>query len=160
MLLMVFMVPIPSILFNQVTFPLQLVAGTIAEKALSLVGIPVFREGNILELPSRRLSVVEACSGIRSLLSLSFLALVYSHFLDGKVWMRRVLLAAAVPVAIIANAGRVMVTGLMGEYKRGLAAGFFHAAEGWLVFMTALVMLVLTHQFISRAYAAADSREE
>ena len=160
LLLMLFMVPIPSILFSQITFPLQLLASSVAEKVLSLAGVPVFREGNILELPSQRLSVVEACSGIRSLLSLSFLALVYAHFFDGRGWMKWVLLAAAVPIAIIANAGRVTMTGLLGEYNRELAEGFFHAAEGWLVFMAALVMLVLVHQFISRAYTAAHSREE
>ncbi|HRS75357.1 MAG TPA: exosortase/archaeosortase family protein, partial [Anaerolineaceae bacterium] len=85
--LLFFMVPIPAIIYNQITFPLQLFASQVADWTLSALGIPVLREGNILELASQRLNVVEACSGIRSLLSLSFLSLVYAYFFDGKVWM-------------------------------------------------------------------------
>lgn len=153
--LLVFMVPIPAMIFNQITFPLQLLASRVAELALTVVGIPVFREGNILELPNQRLSVVEACSGIRSLLSLSFLALVYAYFFDRDTWMRWVLLAASVPIAIVANASRVTLTGLVGEYNKAWAEGVFHLAEGWVIFMLALVLLVLTHQFIRRAVTAA-----
>jgi exosortase len=149
------MVPIPAIIFNQITFPLQLLASRIAELALTLIGVPVFRDGNILELPSQRLSVVEACSGIRSLLSLSFLALVYAYFFDKKVWMRAILLVAAVPVAIATNAFRVTLTGVVSEYKPEWAEGFFHAAEGWVIFMTALLMLMGVHAFINKAYRAA-----
>jgi exosortase len=158
--LLVFMVPIPALIFNQITFPLQLLASRVAELVLTLLGVPVFREGNILELPSQRLSVVEACSGIRSLLSLSFLALVYAYFFDRSAWMRWVLLGAAVPIAIVANASRVTLTGLIGEYNRTWAEGVFHAAEGWVIFMLALVMLVVTHQFIRRAVTAARAGEE
>lgn len=158
--LLLFMVPIPAVIFNQITFPLQLLASRLAELVLSVAGVPVFREGNILELPSQKLSVVEACSGIRSLLSLSFLSLVYAYFFDRDVWMRWVLLAAAVPIAIVANATRVTLTGLIGEYNKELAEGFFHAAEGWVIFMLALLLLVLTHQFIRRAVAAARTAGE
>jgi exosortase len=153
--LLVFMVPIPAIIYTQITFPLQLLASRAAELALTLIGVPVFREGNILELPSQRLSVVEACSGIRSLLSLTFLSLVYAYFFDRKVWMRWVLLIASVPIAILANAFRVTMTGILSEYKREWAEGFFHAAEGWVIFMLALVMLVGVHWFVSRAWQAA-----
>lgn len=159
MLLLLFMIPIPVVVFNQLTFPLQLLASNIAEVALSVLGVPVLREGNILELPSQRLSVVEACSGIRSLLSLSFLSLVYAYFFDSKVWMRWVLLAAAVPIALLVNAARVTLTGLISEYDRQLADGFFHSAEGWVMFMLALGLLVGVHQFVGRAWAAAHQRE-
>lgn len=151
--LLFFMVPIPAIIFNQITFPLQLVASTVAELAINLFGIPVFREGNILELPSQRLNVVEACSGIRSLLSLSFLSLVYAHFFDRRGWMKPVLLAATVPIAVAANAGRVTFTGMLSEYKPELAEGFFHGAQGWVIFMVALGLLVVFHRavcFVSR----------
>jgi len=158
--LLVFMVPIPVIIYTQITFPLQLLASRAAELALTLIGIPVFREGNILELPSQRLSVVEACSGIRSLLSLTFLSLVYAYFFDRKVWMRWVLLIASVPIAILANAFRVTMTGILSEYKREWADGFFHAAEGWVIFMLALVMLVGVHRFVNRAYQAAHEGEK
>ena len=158
--LLVFMVPIPAVIYTQITFPLQLLASRAAELALTLIGVPVFREGNILELPSQRLSVVEACSGIRSLLSLTFLSLVYAYFFDRKVWMRWVLLIASIPIAIVANAFRVTITGILSEYKREWADGFFHAAEGWVIFMLALVMLVGVHWFINRAWQAAHEGEK
>jgi len=150
--LLVFIVPIPAIVYNQITFPLQLFASSVAEVGLSMLGIPVLREGNVLELPSQRLSVVEACSGIRSLLSLSFLALVYAHFFDDKSWMKPTLLAAAVPIAVIANSGRVMITGLLSEWNPELARGVFHSMEGWVIFMIALVLMILAHQGIRRTH--------
>lgn len=148
--LLLFMIPIPAVIYGQITLPLQLFASSVAEIALNAIGIPVLRDGNILELPSQRLNVVEACSGIRSLLSLSFLSLVYAYFFDQKVWMRWALLAATVPIAIIANAGRVTMTGILSEYNPALAKGLFHEAEGWLVFLVALVLLAAAHQVINR----------
>lgn len=153
LLLLPFMVPIPAVIYNQITFPLQLFASRVAAAALGVLGIPVLRDGNILELPTQRLSVVDACSGIRSLLSLSFLSLVYAYFFDRKVWMRWVLLIATIPIAIIANAGRVTVTGLLSEYRPELAQGFFHAVEGWVVFVIALLILIVVHQAIDRIYS-------
>jgi exosortase len=148
LLLLLFMVPLPSVIYYQITFPLQLLASSVAETALNLVGIPVFREGNVLDLPSQKLSVVEACSGIRSLMSLSFLSLVYAHFFDSRGWMRWALLAATAPIAIFANAMRVTLTGLFSEVNPEFARGLFHSLEGWVIFMVALVLLVLTHQAI------------
>ncbi|MEO8050629.1 MAG: exosortase/archaeosortase family protein [Acidobacteriota bacterium] len=150
LLLLPFMIPIPAIVYNQITFPLQLFASQVAEFSLGLMGIPVLRDGNILELASQKLSVVEACSGIRSLLSLSFLSLVYSYFFDKRVWMRWVLLAATIPVAILANAGRVTMTGVLSEINPQLAQGFFHSLEGWIIFLIALVMLGGLHFLINR----------
>ena len=120
----------------------------------------MLRDGNILELPSQRLSVVEACSGIRSLLSLSFLSLVYACFFDRKVWMRWVLLLGTIPIAIVANAARVTATGLISEYRAELARGIFHTMEGWVTFVVDLVLLVLLHQFVTRAYNAIRAGKE
>ena len=156
--LLCFMVPIPAIIYNQITFPMQLFASQVADSALSLLGIPVLREGNILELASQRLNVVEACSGIRSLLSLSFLSLVYSYFFDRRVWMRPVLLAATLPISIIANASRVTLTGVVSEYNAELAQGIFHYASGWVIFMVSLVILVVFHQFVSWIWRRLGSR--
>ncbi|MCW5979870.1 MAG: exosortase [Bryobacteraceae bacterium] len=146
--LLFFMVPIPKVIFNQVALPLQLLASNLAEAFLGAIGVPVLREGNILELASQRLNVVEACSGIRSLLSLSFLALVYAYFFDSKPWMRAVLLLASAPIAILANAGRVAITGILSERNAELADGFFHAAEGWVIFVISLAALFLAHRLI------------
>jgi exosortase len=148
--LLFFMVPIPAIIYNQITFPLQLLASRVAEWALMVFGIPVLREGNILELASQKLSVVEACSGIRSLLTLTFLSLVYGYFFEQKAWMRVVLFAATVPIAIVANSARVTLTGILAEIKPELAHGFFHSASGWVIFMIALLMLAVFHHVVSR----------
>jgi len=146
--LLFFMVPIPAIVYSKITFPLQLLASRLADQALTLMQIPVLREGNILELAEQKLSVVEACSGIRSLLSLTFLCLVYGHFCERRVWLRVVLFLATVPIAIAANAGRVTLTGVLTEIKPELAEGFFHAASGWVIFMCALAILVALHQVL------------
>lgn len=156
--LLLFMIPLPAIIYYQITFPLQLLASRVAEHSLTLLGIPVLREGNILELPNQQLSVVEACSGIRSLLSLTFLSLVYAWFFDEKRWMRLVLFVATIPIAIVANAGRVTLTGLISEYDPELAKGSFHLAEGWVIFLAAMVMLVVTHLVINRLYGVVARR--
>jgi exosortase len=156
--LLFFMIPLPAVIYVQITFPLQLLASSVAETVLNAVGIPVFRDGNVLDLPSQKLSVVEACSGIRSLLSLSFLSLVYGYFFDTKSWMRWVLLAATIPIAITANAFRVTLTGIFSEQNPELAKGIFHSLEGWVIFMIALVLLVMTHQIINRVYGAFHAK--
>ena len=152
LLLLPFMIPIPTVVYNQITFPLQLFASAVAERSLELLNVPVIRDGNILELASQKLSVAEACSGIRSLLSLSFLSLVYAYFFDRKVWMRWVLLIATVPIAIIANSARVTLTGVFSEIDPALAEGFFHEAEGWVIFVVALVILVVFHTLLNWIY--------
>jgi exosortase len=156
--LLLFMIPIPAIIYNVVTFRLQLLASRLAETALAMLGVPVLREGNILELASQRLSVVEACSGIRSLLTLSFLSLVYAYFFDRRVWMRWVLLAATVPIALVANASRVTVTGLLSEVNPELAEGIFHTASGWVIFMVGLGLLILVHMAISKGWKLVYGR--
>mgnify|MGYP001026416328 CR=1 FL=1 len=156
--LLAFMIPLPRVIFNQIAFPLQLLASRLAEVSLAFLGIPVLREGNILELASQRLNVVEACSGIRSLLSLSFLALVYAYFFDAKPWMRAVLLGASVPIAILANAGRVTITGIISEYDTALAQGFFHSVEGWIVFLVSLAALAVTHLLVNGVYSRVTKR--
>jgi len=153
LLLLVFMIPIPRIIFTRITFPLQLFASSVAESALSLINIPVIREGNVLELASgQKLSVVEACSGIRSLMSLTFLSLVYAYFFDSKKWMLWVLLAATIPIAILANAGRVTITGILSNSRSDLASGFFHSLEGFLIFAVAVALMIMAHQMINFVY--------
>lgn len=148
--LLLFMVPIPSIIYNRITFPLQLLASRLAANALDLINIPVMRDGNILELPHQTLSVVEACSGIRSLLSLTFLSLVYGYFFESRIWLRAVLFFATIPIAIIANGSRVTFTGIMTQIKPELAEGFFHESTGWVIFIVALIILVAFHQLVVR----------
>ncbi len=152
LLLLPFMVPIPTVIYNQITFPLQLFASRVAETLLGMIGIPVLREGNVLVLASQTLSVAEACSGIRSLLSLSFLSLVYAFFFDNKVWMRWALFLGVLPIAILANAGRVTITGILSEQNPELARGFFHELEGFVIFAIAFAMLFVLHLLINWVY--------
>jgi exosortase len=148
--LLFFMVPIPAVIYNKITFPLQIVASQLANGALNVLDVPVIREGNVLELANQKLNVVEACSGIRSLLSLTFLALVYGYFFEKKNWVRTVLFFSTIPIAIIANGSRVTVTALVTQIRADLAEGFFHEAQGWVIFMVALVILILWHQILNR----------
>jgi exosortase len=158
--LLFFMVPIDAVIYNQITFPLQLLASRLADGALTLLSVPVLREGNILELPNQRLSVVEACSGIRSLLSLTFLSLVYGYFFEKKTWIRVVLFFSTVPIAIVANSSRVTMTGILTQVKPEAAEGFFHEAEGWVIFMVALGIMILFHQLIARGSNYLEARKK
>jgi exosortase len=146
LVLLLFMIRIPQFIYGQITFPLQILASEFAEFSLSLLGIPVLREGNVLELASQKLNVVEACSGIRSLLSLAFLSLVYGYFFESKRWIRAVLFFATIPIAIFANGMRVTITGILSEIKPEYAEGTFHTMEGWVIFMVALAALLVVHQ--------------
>ena len=149
--LLFFMVPIPAVIYNQITFPLQIFASKVAEVAIDVLQIPVIREGNVLILPQQTLNVVEACSGIRSLLTLTFLSLVYGYFFEARTWVRVVLFFSTIPIAIAANAGRVAFTGVISQFKPELAEGWFHEAQGWVIFMIGLTILVAFHQFLIHA---------
>ena len=149
LLLLLFMIPIPAIIYAQLTLKLQMFASQLGEMMISAVGIPVLRAGNTLQLPSQTLDIAEACSGIRSLMSLAFLSLVYAYFADKRVWMRWALLAATIPIAIGANGVRVAVTGMLSEINTKLAQGAYHETEGYIVFIVAMAALLLTHRVIS-----------
>lgn len=151
--LLFFMVPIPSVIYTSITFPLQIFASKVAEHSLDLLGIPVIREGNVLELSTMRLNVVDACSGIRSLLSLTFLSLVYGYFFETNYRIRVLLFLSTIPIAIAANAGRVTITGVLAQVNPQLAEGAVHEAEGWVIFMIALLLMVGVHQILTRGWA-------
>jgi len=153
------MVPIPTILMNTVTLPLQFLASDLATALLRLVGVPVLREGNVIQLPTMSLEVVEACSGIRSLVSLITLAVVYSYLLEKNNWVRVVLVVSALPIAIAANGLRIMGTGLTGIYwSPDKAQGFFHEFSGWVIFVLSLLMLLALHRLIGFVAARRDRR--
>ena len=146
-LFLLLMIPIPTIVFNQITFPLQLLASRAAAAILPLLGVPVLREGNIIQLPAMALEVAEACSGIRSLMSLATLAIIYGYLLEQRVSLRVVLALASIPIAVLANSARIVGTGLLVQYwDPEKAQGFFHTFSGWLIFVVSLILLFLTHQ--------------
>lgn len=145
------MIPVPAIIFNQVTFPLQILASKVAANVLPLLGVPVLREGNIIHLAAMPLEVAEACSGIRSLLSLITLAIIYGYMIKGRPWTRFVLALAAVPIAITANGLRIIGTGLLVQYLDPIKAeGFFHVFSGRLMFLVSIGILFLLHQILVR----------
>lgn len=151
------MVPLPSIVFNQITFPLQGIAARAGETVIAAAGVPVLREGNILHVPGRALEVAEACSGIRSLMSLLMLAIVLGYFTERRTGPRIAIAVAAVPIAIIANAARVAGTGLAAYWVSPAAAeGFFHTFSGWMVFVVALAGLLA----LQRIFEMARHRRE
>ena len=139
---LIFMIPLPAIVVNTIAFPLQLFAAETATFCLFSLGIPVLREGNLIMLASTTLEVAEACSGLRSLLSLLALGTVYGYFSQDAVWKRWVLVILSIPIAIVANAFRVSGTGILAHYFGVEAAeGFYHTFEGWIVFVVAFVLL-------------------
>ncbi len=156
--LLFFMVPIPAVIYNQITFPLQIIASKVAENVIDWLQIPVIREGNVLILPQQTLNVVEACSGIRSLLTLTFLSLVYGYVFEKRTWVRVALFFSTIPIAIAANAGRVAFTGVISQFKPELAEGWFHEAQGGVVFMIALAILIAFHQLLVRGAVFFEGR--
>ena len=143
------MIPIPAIIFNQITFPLQLQASKVAAYTLPLFGVPILREGNVINLPAMSLEVAEACSGIRSLMSLTTLAVIYGYLMERRIWVRCLLALASIPIAIVANSVRIIGTGLLVQYwDPDKAEGFFHASWGWIIFVLSLLMLYALHAMI------------
>jgi len=150
LLVLLLVIPLPTIVFNQITFPLQILASKLASGLLPLFAVPVLREGNVIVLPAMKLEVAEACSGIRSLMSLFTLAIFYGYFMEKSLWRRLALALASIPIAIAANALRILGTGLCVQYwDPDKAMGFFHEFSGWVVFLVSLACLYLVHQAMS-----------
>jgi exosortase len=178
LLLLVLAIPIPQIVFNRIAFPLQLFASRCAVSAMQLLDISVLRQGNVIELmplgahEPKRLAVVEACSGIRSLMTLVTLAVVYAYFTGPRrgrqgsdqgprsksswfrnfaIWRAVVLVIAAVPIAILTNALRVSGTGVLAHYYgTRVADGFFHTFSGWVIYIAAALLLFATGWALDR----------
>ena len=148
---LIFMIPIPSVLMDRITFPMQLFASKVAARSLYLIGIPVLREGNIIQLANTSLEVAEACSGIRSLISLLALSVVFAYFSQNTTWKRNLLVLSTFPIAIIANAARVTGTGILAHhYGDKVAQGFFHGFSGWILFVVAFICLFFLGAMLSR----------
>jgi exosortase len=150
-LFLLLMVPLPAIVFNQIAFPLQLLASRVGTAGIQACAVPVLREGNVIVLADTSLEVAEACSGIRSLVSLLTLGILYGYFTDPRPWMRTVIALSTIPIAIAANAARVTGTGVLAHYYGVEAAtGFFHTFSGWLVFVVAFLLLFVVSRVLER----------
>ena len=158
LLILILMIPIPTIVLNQITFPLQILASKLAAWSLPLCGVPVLREGNVINLPAMPLEVAQACSGIRSLLSLATLTIMYGYLLETRVWLRVVLALASIPIAVAANGFRIFGTGLLVQYwDPDKAQGFFHEFSGWLIFVVSLLLLFGLHLCLLAFLAPRES---
>ncbi|MDR3748947.1 MAG: exosortase/archaeosortase family protein [Acidobacteriota bacterium] len=148
---LLFAIPIPVIIYNEIVFPLQFVASRFATRSLEILNLfPIMREGNVLIIPGMTLEVVEACSGIRSLMSLLALAAGYGYLVERNTAVRWFLIVAMVPLAIISNGTRVMITAIMANYIGPQAAeGFMHEFSGWVIFVVATVLFLMLHSFIN-----------
>lgn len=146
-LVLLLAIPVPAIIFNQITLPLQNLAARAASVLLPFFGVPVLREGNVIQLPSMTLEVAEACSGIRSLMSLFTISVFYGYFLESSTRKRIMLGLASIPIAITANALRIFGTGLCVQYwNPEKALGFFHEFSGWIIFLVSFMCLFLLHR--------------
>jgi exosortase len=147
-LLALFMLPKLAIVYNQATLPLQLLASKLAAAILTTSGIGVIRQGNILDVHGHLVAVAEACNGIRFLLPLGFVAVLFAYLADPKPWMRVAVLAATIPLAIVSNAFRVAVS----AWKPALDSGTPHQVLGWVIFMLTLGMLLPLRGFFNSLY--------
>ena len=145
------MIPLPAVVFDRVIFFLQMLASNLGEYTLSLMNIPILREGNVLILANATLEVAEACSGIRSLVSLFTFGLVFGYFVDHRPWVRSIIALSAIPVAILANGMRVAGAGVAAHnYGPAGALGWFHEISGWLVFLVAFLMMLGLQRLLQR----------
>jgi exosortase len=152
------MIPVPAIVFNQITFPLQLLASKVASTTLPWMGVPVLQEGNVIILPAMALEVAEACSGIRSLMSLATLAIIYGYLMDRRIAVRVLLALSSIPIAVAANSLRVVGTGLLVQYwDPDKAQGFFHEFQGWLMFVASLIMLFVLHRILQALWPQKEA---
>lgn len=158
-LILLLAIPFPAIVFNQITFPLQLLASKFASMILPLLGVPVLQEGNVIQLPIMKLEVAEACSGIRSLMSLFTLAVFYGYFLERTTGRRFILALASIPIAVAANVVRIVGTGLCVQYwDPEKALGFFHEFSGWVMFVVSLGCLYLVHRLMRLVAPPREAR--
>jgi exosortase len=177
--LLILAIPIPAIIFNKIAFPLQLFASRCAVWSMSVLGIPVLRQGNVIELKplnsfdTKKLEVVEACSGIRSLMTLVTLAVVFAYFTHPKsdpdhpktrfygMLRAAIIVLSAIPIAIVTNALRVSGTGVLAHYYgTQIADGFFHSFSGWVVYIVAFLMLFGVGWLLDRFRPKSSSVEQ
>jgi len=150
-LVLFLMIPLPAIIANRIVLPLQFLSSGLATGFMDLCGIPVYREGNVIFLPSITLEVAEACSGIRSLMAMITIAVAYGYLLESKPWRRVVLVVSAVPIAVVANSLRVMASGVLGQYwGRDKAEGFFHLFSGLVIFSFSFLLLWILHTVLQK----------
>ena len=141
---LIFMIPLPAFILNQLSAELQLISTQIGVAFIRLMDITVFAEGNVIDLGSYQLQVVEACSGLNYLFPLMSFGYLIAVLYEGPLWHRWLIFLATIPITVVMNSLRIGMIGVAVEYSGiGAAEGLLHAFEGWFVFMTCLALLVL-----------------
>jgi exosortase len=144
-------VPLPAVIYSTIAFRLQLLVSRVSAGVIALIGIPVHRNGNIIEVASGPLAVEEACSGMRSIMALLALSSLFAYILYRTKLRQWILVAFALPVAVVTNIIRVTVTGIAAHYLgREVAEGVLHDSFGWLVFVLAFILLFLVSKLLNR----------
>ncbi len=151
LLILIFAVPLPSLVDNALSLQLQLLSSQLGVWVIRAAGISVLLEGNIIDLGSYQLEVAEACSGLRYLFPLMTLAFILAYLFRGPMWKRIVIFLASIPITVVMNSLRIGIIGITVEYwGASMAEGVLHDFEGWLVFMLSTGALVLTAFGLSR----------
>jgi len=141
--LLVFAIPIPGFLEATLTAKLQLISSTLGVGFIRLFNIPVFREGNLIDLGSYKLEVVEACSGLTYLYPLLWFGCIFAYMYRTTAWKRVLVIFSTIPVAVLLNSIRIGAIGvLVNKFGNSMAEGFLHAFEGWAVFMVCVAILL------------------
>ena len=154
--LLLFTFPIPPVLYGELTAPLQTLASKLSENLFELIGMTALRQGNIIQLPTQTLSIVDACSGLRSLLTLLFFTLTYVFFFEHRLLLRSIVVGLCIPAAILLNVLRITVTGILAErVNPRLAHGLPHEILGWTCFVVGVLLIVAFHRLVLRRFVPA-----
>ena len=144
LVILVFMIPLPNFIYFNLSSALQLISSQIGVAFIRLFGISVYLEGNVIDLGTYKLQVVEACSGLRYLFPLMTLGFIAAYFFKGAFWKRAVIFLSSIPITILMNSFRIGAIGVMVEYwGQSMAEGFLHDFEGWGVFMACTGVLIV-----------------
>lgn len=155
--LLFFMVPLPHFLHQAASAELQLLSSQLGVFIVRLFGISVFLEGNVIDLGSYKLQVLEACDGLRYLFPLMTLSFIFAYLYKGPLWARSLLFLSAIPITVLMNSIRIGTIGVMVEYwGTAMAEGFLHDFQGWSIFLVSVVVLLLITKLL--ALIAGDRR--
>jgi len=144
LILLLFTVPLPQILVVGLTADLQLLSSTLGVRMLDAIGLPVFQEGNLIDLGTLKLQIVEACSGLRYLFPLMSCSYLAAYLVEDVWWKKGVLFLSAIPITIVLNSLRIALTGVAADrWGVEAAQGFIHEFEGWVIFMVCLATLMV-----------------
>lgn len=157
---LIFMIPLPTIVESAITVPLKLISTKLGGLILKIFGISVFIQGNVIDLGVIQLQVVDACNGLRYILPLLALGVMFAYFFEKTLWKQVILVLITIPISVFTNGLRIGATGILAQkYGPSVAEGFFHSFSGWIVFMFAFVLLVAIEFILRKTGKPAVAKE-